>query len=94
MIIYTEVALGKVDITGSVHGWLRMPQPYNFYTNKNSGTDEDDYPNNAQRLAEDAVAEALNQNVPFESDLDKLGQGVVTALFIVHAGRGAEEMAP
>jgi immune inhibitor A len=89
---YTEVSLGKVDITGSVHGWLRMPQPYSFYTNKNSGTEEDDYPNNAQRLAEDAVAEALNRNVPFESDLDKLGQGVVTALFIIHAGRGAEEM--
>ena len=24
---YKEVSLGKVDITGSVHGWFRMPNP-------------------------------------------------------------------
>jgi immune inhibitor A len=89
---FAEVTLGKVDITGSVHGWLRMPQPYSYYTNKNSGTTESDYPKNAQRLAEDAVHEALKNNVPFETDLDKLGQGIITALFIIHAGRGAEEM--
>jgi immune inhibitor A len=89
---YKEVTLGKVEIVGTVHGWLRMPQPYSYYTNKNSGTKESDYPNNAQRLAEDAVHEAINQNVPFEADLDKLGQGIITALFVIHAGRGAEEM--
>jgi len=89
---YKEVTLGKVEIVGSVHGWIRMPQPYTFYTNKNSGTSEKDYPNNAQRLAEDAVQEAINKNIPFEADLDKLGQGIITALFVIHAGRGAEEM--
>jgi M6 family metalloprotease-like protein len=89
---YREVSLGKVDISGSVHGWLRMPQPYGYYTHGRSGTDDEAYPNNARRLAEDAVTAALAQGVAFEPELDKLGQGIVTALFIVHAGRGAEVM--
>jgi immune inhibitor A len=89
---YREVSLGKVEITGTVHGWLRMPQPYGYYANGSSGTDAEAYPNNARRLAEDAVAAALADGVAFEPALDKLGQGIVTALFIVHAGRGAEVM--
>jgi immune inhibitor A len=89
---YDEVTLGKVQIVGSVHGWLRMPQPYSFYTNNSSGMSVTGYPGNAQKMAEDAVAEALRQNIPFENDLDKLGEGTITALFIIHAGRGAEEL--
>ena len=27
---YKEVSLGKVDVVGTVHGWLRMPRPYSF----------------------------------------------------------------
>lgn len=88
---YKEASLGKVEISGSVHGWLRMPNPYSYYTNGRSGTGNT-YPRNAQRLAEDAVQVALQNGVAFEPALDKLGQGFVTALFIVHAGRGAEVM--
>lgn len=88
---YQEASLGKVEITGSVHGWLRMPNPYSYYTNGRSGTGNT-YPRNAQRLAEDAVQAALQNGVAFEPALDKLNQGIVTALFIVHAGRGAEVM--
>lgn len=91
---YKEVSLGKVEISGSVHGWLRMPQPYSYYTNGESGTKWNSYPHNAPRLAEDAVNAALQKGVTFEKELDKLDQGIVTALFIVHAGRGAEEMHP
>ena len=91
---YKEVSLGKVKIAGSVHGWLRMPQLYSYYTNGESGIKRASYPHNAQRLAEDAVKEALAQNVPFESSLDKFNLDIVTALFIVHAGRGAEVMPP
>lgn len=90
---YKEVSLGKAEITGSVHGWLRMPNPYSYYTNGKSGT-ANTYPRNAQRVAEDAVQAALQNGVSFEPALDKLNQGVVTALFIVHAGRGAEIMPP
>lgn len=87
---YAEVSGGKVDVTGSVHGWLRMPQPYSYYVNGRSGLGA--YPHNGQRLAEDAVAAALAQGVPFDPELDKFGENVITALFIVHAGMGAEVM--
>lgn len=96
---YHEVSLGKVDISGSVHGWLRMPEPYMFYTNNESGIfgeteSTTSYPRNAQRMAEDAVRAAQKYQLPFESGLDKLDQGTITALFIVHAGRGAERLHP
>jgi immune inhibitor A len=89
---YKEVSLGKVDVVGTVHGWLRMPNPYSYYTNNESGTRWASYPRNAPRLAEDAVRAALAAGVKFDSSLDKFGRGIVTALFIVHAGRGAEVM--
>ena len=89
---YREVSLGKVEITGSVHGWLRMPQPYSYYTNGESGTKWNSYPHNAPRLAEDAVNVAIQNGVQFEPTLDKFNQGIITALLIVHAGRGAEVM--
>jgi immune inhibitor A len=91
---YKEVSLGKVEITGSVHGWLRMPQPYSYYTNGESGTRWASYPHNAPRLAEDAVKVALQSGVQFEPGLDKFNQGLVTSLFIIHAGRGAEVLPP
>ena len=86
---YQEVSVGKVDVTGSIHGWLRMPQPYAYYTNGTSGT-EQTYPRNAQGLAEHAVRRALEAGVSFERELDALGQGAITALFLIHAGVGAE----
>jgi M6 family metalloprotease-like protein len=91
---YKEISLGKVDVNGSVHGWLRMPKPYSYYTNNQSGLKAASYPHNAQRMAEDAVSAALQQGIQFGADLDKLNQGIVTALFIIHAGRGAEQMHP
>lgn len=77
-----------IDIQGQVYGWLRMPQLSSFYTNHASGMG--DYPGNAQKMAEDAVAAALSQDIDF-SPYDSLGENLVTALFIVHSGRGAEE---
>ena len=43
-------------------------------------------------MAEDAVRTALDAGITFEPELDKLGQGIITALFLVHAGRGAETL--
>ena len=91
---YKEVSLGKVAVHGSVHGWLRMPNPYSYYTNNESGMKRTSYPHNAQRMAEDAVNVALQKGITFDKELDKLNQGIVTALFIIHAGRGAEQMHP
>ena len=86
---YSEVSSNRVDITGSVHGWLRLPQPYSYYTNSQSGTGNT-YPRNAQGMAEAAVEAALVAGVRFGAELDVLGQGTITALFIIHAGVGAE----
>lgn len=87
---YREVSLNKVDVTGDIHGWFRMPQSYSYYTNGESGTGRFSYPRNAQRMAEDAVRIAMQNGVSFDAGLDFLGQGIITALFIIHAGQGAE----
>lgn len=89
---YREVTLGKVDITGTVHGWLRMPNVYSYYTNGESGTEWASYPRNAPRMAEDAINAAKQAGIEFESQLDVLNDGTVTALFIIHAGLGAETL--
>ncbi|MDJ0945839.1 MAG: M6 family metalloprotease domain-containing protein [Kiloniellales bacterium] len=85
---YREISRSKVDIDGEVHGWFRMPQDMSFYAGQNSGTSGTQP--NARTLAHHAVMAALDAGVDF-SDYDALGEGIVTALFIVHAGRGAEE---
>ena len=85
---YNPQSSAGIDIQGEVHGWLRMPQPSTFYSNKGSGTLKT-FPKNAQGLARDAVRVALDAGVSFEG-YDALGEGLVTALFIVHAGPGAE----
>lgn len=77
-----------IDVQGRVFGWLLMPQPLSFYTDGNSGMSET-FPRNAQGMARDAVQAALAQGVDF-TPYDVLGENVVTALFIIHAGSGAE----
>jgi immune inhibitor A len=91
---YKEVSLGNVEIHGSIHGWIRMPKPYSYYTNNQSGTNSAAYPRNAQKMAEDAVLAAIQEGVQFEPELDLLNQGIITALFLIHAGQGAESLHP
>jgi len=78
-----------IDVQGQVFGWFRMPQPMSFYTNNNSGFGND-APRNAQGMARDAIAAAMAAGVNFKP-FDALGEKTVTALFIIHAGHGAEE---
>lgn len=84
---FRECSYGMLDVTGDIHGWYRMPLPYAHYTDNQFGTDGD-YPKNVQKLVEDAV-DAANADVNF-SDYDVDGDGIVDALFIIHAGPGAE----
>ena len=91
---FREVSAGKVAVSGTVHGWMRMPKSYSFYTNNESGMKGTSYPRNAQRMAEDAVAVAIADGVVFPATLDVLHTGAVTGLFLIHAGRGAEELSP
>jgi hypothetical protein len=87
---YTEVTYGNLTIVTlnmpSALGWYRAPQTYSYYVYNNNGFGS--YPHNAQKLAEDAVALA-NPYVDF-SQYDNNGDGFVDALFIIHAGPGAE----
>lgn len=88
---YNEVSNGKVDIIGQVSGWHRMKENYSFYVGKDSGGDIEGYPNNARRMVEEAVAIALERDSNIKWDkYDLNGDKTVDALFIVHAGPGAE----
>ena len=77
-----------IDVQGTVHGWYRMPQPLSYYAGDASGTG-DGFPRNAAGLARDAVQAALADGVDF-TGYDVLGEHMITALFVIHAGQGAE----
>ncbi|MGP3683475.1 M6 family metalloprotease domain-containing protein [Streptomyces sp. IBSNAI002] len=77
-----------IDIQGEVHGWFRLPQPHSFYADGNSGMG--DFPRNSQGMARDAVKLAKAEGIDFRP-YDALDEHTVTALFIVHAGSGAEQ---
>ncbi len=83
---YLENSYDSIDIIITVVGWLRMDSTYAFYVDGQYGMGN--YPRNAQRLAEDAVwaADSLVDFSQFDNDND----GDIDALFIVHAGPGAE----
>jgi immune inhibitor A len=87
---YNEVSYGSLNYTTynlpSTLGWLRAPHPYSYYVDGQAGFGS--YPNNAQKLAEDAVALA-DSFVNF-SLYDQDGNGQVDALFIIHSGPGRE----
>jgi M6 family metalloprotease-like protein len=101
---YNEVSRGVFDIDGVVTRWVTAPRNYSQYTSGVSGFGA--YPNNAQGMAQDAVA-TLDQEEPtfdfaaFDNDgPDGIPRsegstdddGFIDALFIVHAGPGDEEM--
>ncbi|QLL64595.1 M6 family metalloprotease domain-containing protein (plasmid) [Sinorhizobium mexicanum] len=77
-----------IDVTGTVHGWFRLPHPLAFYADDSSGMDGT-FPRNAQGMARDAVQAAKDSGVDF-SGYDVFDENSVTALFIIHAGGGAE----
>lgn len=77
-----------IDVTGEVHGWFRLPRPLAFYADDSSGM-EGQFPRNAPGMTVDAVNAAKAAGVDFRR-FDALGEKQVTALFIIHAGGGAE----
>lgn len=95
---YYEASYHRLNVTGDVSGgesdgesggesgWHRAPKPYSYYADEKYGFGE--YPRNATKLVEDAVDLAAGQ-VNF-ADYDMDGDGEVDALFVVHAGPGAE----
>ena len=83
---YLEQSYGKVEIITHVYGWFRMDSSYAYYVNGQYGFGT--YPRNCQRLTEDAVHKA-DPTVDF-SIYDNDSDGYIDALFIIHAGPGAE----
>ena len=93
---YLENSYGNFDVTGEISGWHRMPRDYSYYVDGQRGFGT--YPQNAQKLTEDAIA-AADPYVDF-SQYDNDGpdgipdsgddDGYVDALFVVHAGPGYE----
>ena len=84
---YFETSYGQVHLIGEVTQWYRMPELYAYYVDGQRGFG--DYPQNAQRLTEDAVLTA-DPDVDF-SLYDNDGDGQVDALFVIHAGPGYED---
>jgi len=98
---YLENSFDGFDLTGEVHGWIRMPQTYSYYVAGQRGTGGA-YPHNARKMVEDAVrtADAVDPTLDW-SQFDNDGSdglphsgdddGVVDGLLVVHAGPGYEE---
>ena len=88
---YREVSYNQFQVSGLVSGgaanWYRAPQTYAYYVDGNYGTDSP-YPHNCKKLVEDLV-DLADPNVNF-ANYDNDGDGYVDALFVVHAGPGAE----
>ncbi len=93
---YLENSYGQFDIRGVVTRWYRAEHNLSYYTNPDGNPNTGDeygfgtYPNNAQRLVEEAVA-AADSTVDFAL-FDNDGDGWVESLFVVHAGPSAEEL--
>lgn len=93
---YREVSYGAFDLSGVVTHWLRAAHPLKYYVNADGRGDTSDdfgfgrYPRNAAGLVEEALL-AADSSVDF-SRFDNDGDGFVDALFVVHAGPGAEEL--
>jgi immune inhibitor A len=87
---YNTVSYGTLNIVSvnlpSSIGWCRMPRTYAYYVNGQKGFGA--YPQNAQKMAEDAVAMA-DPLVDF-SQYDNDQDGYVDTVFILHAGTGFE----
>lgn len=84
-----DAAVSGIDVEGDVFGWIRLPNNLAFYADSNTGLGEA-FPRNAAGMARDAVQAAIALGIDLKP-YDALGEGAVTALFVIHAGRGAEE---
>ena len=83
---YRENSYDEVDVIGEVVGWVRLEEEYAYYVGERHGMGE--WPNNSQRMTWEAV-QAVNDDVDF-SEFDNNDDGHLDALYVVHAGPGAE----
>jgi immune inhibitor A len=84
---YRQLSYGALELTGEVIGYVRAPRSYSYYTAAESGTGSN-YPKNTPGLLHDALTIFCRSDnlARFDADND----GFVDAIFLIHAGRGAE----
>lgn len=87
---YYENSYGNFILQGTVVGWVRAANGAGYYTGDCDGSHGmGSYPQNAQKLVEEAV-DLADASVDF-SEFDNNGDGTVDGLFVIHAGTGYEE---
>lgn len=84
---YKEMSYGALTVTGQVTNWIRASNPYDFYTDGESGTGSN-FPHNTPGLLQEVLQKYCQTNslAPFDAN----GDGFIDGLFLVHAGGGAE----
>ena len=93
---YEWNSYGNLHVSGGIRGWFRAPELLSYYANNRRGMGH--YPQNAQRMVEDAI-DAADADVDF-SQYDNDGpdgipnsgddDGFVDFLFVIHSGQGYE----
>jgi immune inhibitor A len=84
-VSYSTLSIETVTLPSTL-GWKRAPSTYAYYVNGGYGLGS--YPQNSQKLVEDAV-DLVDALVNF-ADFDNDGDGFVDGLIMVHSGTGAE----
>jgi len=84
---YRQLSYGALDLTGEVIGYVRAPQAYSYYTASESGTGSN-YPQNTPGLLNDVLTIFCQTDSLTRFDTDQ--DGFVDAIFLIHAGGGAE----
>ena len=82
---YKDVSYNAVSIQADYKDWITAAQPSSYYAYSNAN-----YGTHVQELISQCIDAAEANGVDF-SLYDNDGDGVVDGLFIVHAGKGAEE---
>ncbi len=88
---YTEVSYGKFTISQQsyISDWVRAPHNYSYYIGDSFGLYPGNFPRNVQGIVWAACS--LADPVIDFSQFDEDNNDTVDAIFIVHAGPGAEE---
>ncbi|MDF1545095.1 MAG: M6 family metalloprotease domain-containing protein [bacterium] len=84
---YLDNSYDGFYLEGVIAGWYRLPQTYAYYVDGQRGFGS--YPQNAQRMAEDAIS-VSDADIDY-SQIDNDGDGWCDGVFVVHSGPGREQ---
>jgi M6 family metalloprotease-like protein len=87
---YLTLSQNIVTMQSTVTAWVTLPQTMAYYAGANSGIPSpgSPYPNNCQRMCEDALA-LVDPVVDF-GQFDNDNDGYIDAITFIHSGYGAE----